>query len=89
LRTERGATRVEVELTNYGEGVALAAEVVLRDAATGERVLPAYASDNYVSLVPGERRRIDIEVPGAARGMEIELKGWNVRRAFIPVVVAR
>jgi hypothetical protein len=28
-----GAPRVEVELTNYGGGVALAAQVVLRDAA--------------------------------------------------------
>ena len=89
LQRERGAARVEVELTNHGEGVALAAQVVLRDAATGARVLPAYASDNYVSLVPGERRRLTIEVPGAAREMAVELKGWNVRRALVPVVAAR
>ena len=85
-----GAARVEVELWNHNEyGVALAARVVVRDAATGARVLPAYASDNYVSLVPGERRRIDIEVPRPARGMKVELKGWNVRAASFPVVAAR
>jgi len=90
LRRERGAARVEVELWNYNEyGVALAARVVVRDAETKARVLPAYASDNYVSLVPGERRRITIEVPKPARGMEVELKGWNVRRSVTPVVVAR
>lgn len=89
LRKERSAARVEVELTNHGEGVALAAQVVVRDAATGERVLPVYASDNYVSLVPGEQRRITVEVPGAARDLTVELKGWNVRRALIPVVAAR
>jgi hypothetical protein len=90
LKTGRGAAHVEVELTNYHEyGVALAAQVVLRDAETGGRVLPAYASDNYVSLVPGERRRIFIEVPKPTRAMNVELKGWNVPRAVIPVAAAR
>jgi hypothetical protein len=88
-KTERGGARVEVELTNHGEGVALAARVVLRDAASGARVLPAYASDNYVSLVPGELKRVVIEVPRPARGMTVELKGWNVRRQSVAVVAAR
>lgn len=89
-KTVRGASRVEVELTNRNEyGVALAAQVVLRDAATGGRVLPAYASDNYVSLVPGERRRIEIEAPAAPRALAVELKGWNVRRQLVPVAAAR
>jgi hypothetical protein len=88
LKTERGAARVEVELTNYGEGVALAAQVVLRDAVTKERVLPVYASDNYVSLLPGASRSVTVEVPGPRREMEVELKGWNVRHSFIPVVAA-
>ncbi len=89
MKKEAGAARVEVELTNYSEGVALAAQVVLRDAVTKERVLPVYASDNYVSLVPGEQRRITIKVPKPTRGMEVEVKGWNVRGNFVPVVAAR
>lgn len=89
-KAARGASRVDVELTNYNDyGVALAAQVVLRDAETGARVLPAYASDNYVSLVPGERRRITIEVPEPPPGMNVEVKGWNVRRALVPVAHAR
>jgi hypothetical protein len=89
LKKEAGAARVEVELTNSGDGVALAAQVVLRDAETGARVLPVYASDNYVSLLPGEARRIRIEVPRPTRGMTVELKGWNVRGSIIPVTLAR
>ena len=89
MKKEAGAARVEVELTNHGDGVALAAQVVLRDAETGARVLPAYASDNYISLVPGERRRITIEVPAPTRGMNVEVKGWNVRAATAPVVAKR
>ena len=89
LHAEGGTPRVEVELINRSDFVALAAEVVLRDAATGGRVLPVYASDNYVSLLPGAGRRITIEVPEPTRGMTVELKGWNVRRALIPVAAAR
>jgi hypothetical protein len=89
MKKEAGAARVEVELTNPGDGVALAAQVVLRDAVTRERVLPAYASDNYVSLLPGESRRLTVEVPEATREMGVELKGWNVRGAFVPVAPAR
>ena len=89
MKKEAGAARVEVELTNHGDGVALAAQVVVRDAETGARVLPVYASDNYVSLLPGEGRRITIEVPKPTRGMTVELKGWNVRGSVVPVVAAR
>ncbi len=84
-KAARGRTRVEVELTNSSDFVALAAQVVLRDAVTKSRVLPAYASDNFVSLLPGEARRITIEVPARLRDAAVELKGWNVRGALVPV----
>jgi hypothetical protein len=76
-----GAARVEVELTNRGPSVALALQAILRNADGGARLLPAYASDNFVSLLPGERRTLTIEIPAArARGrMLIELRGWNLR----------
>ena len=89
MKKEAGAARIEVELMNHGDGVALAAQVVLRDARTGARVLPVYASDNYVSLLPGEQRRINIEVPKPTRDMTVEVKGWNVRGQIVPVVAAR
>ncbi|HWS87915.1 MAG TPA: hypothetical protein VN282_13180 [Pyrinomonadaceae bacterium] len=85
LKTKGGGSHVEVELTNRGTAVALAAQAVVRDAATRERMLPAYASDNYVSLLPGESRRVNVEVPKTVRAMAVELKGWNVRRALVPV----
>jgi hypothetical protein len=89
VRREGRAARVEVELTNRSPGVALAARIVVRDAATGARVLPAYADDNYVSLLPGEGRRINVRVPKPARSMSVELKGWNVRAASVAAVAAR
>jgi hypothetical protein len=82
-----GKARVEVELTNRGPSVALTLRATLRDAATAAWVLPAYASDNYVSLLPGERRVLTIEVTAGAQGVpaRVELKGWNLRGMSVPV----
>ena len=66
-----------------------AAKPAVRGAETGARVLPVYASDNSISLLAGERRRIRLAVPGPTRGMNAEVKGWNVRAATIHVVAAR
>ena len=90
-RVAGGATRVEVELTNRGPAVALAVEATLRDAASGARLLHAYASDNFVSLLPGERRLLTIETPvaPAGGGMLVEVKGWNVGATTAPVRAGR
>jgi hypothetical protein len=50
--------------------------------------LPAYQSDNFFSLLPGEMRRVTIEVPTAAarREMQVTLTGWNVRPLAVPVL---
>ncbi|MBZ5495077.1 MAG: glycoside hydrolase family 2 [Acidobacteriia bacterium] len=77
--------RVTIDLTNQGASVALMNKVTLRHANAAGRVLPAYASDNYVSLLPGQSRRIEVECPaGAVHGeLEIGLEGWNTRPVSI------
>ena len=37
--------------------------LTLRNAKTGERILPVYYDDNYFSLLPGESREFRIETP--------------------------
>jgi hypothetical protein len=77
-------TVVTVTLANTGAAPALNGKLTLVDAK-GERILPAYYADNYVSLLPGERRTVEIRYPGQARaGAKVELRGWNVT----PVVAA-
>ncbi|MGH9943152.1 MAG: glycosyl hydrolase 2 galactose-binding domain-containing protein, partial [Pyrinomonadaceae bacterium] len=80
-KDEWGMVRVRVELANRSGVVALASQVTLRDARSKARVLPSYASDNFVSLLPGESRRLSVEVPASAAGgdMEVALTGWNVQ----------
>jgi hypothetical protein len=53
----------------------------LRRKGDGERVLPVYYSDNYVSLLPNENRTITIEAATADLKGETALvlvDGWNV-----------
>ena len=69
-----------VSLANPGANVALMTHLVLRDAATGKRILPVYYSDNYVSLLPGEKREITATCAAkdATANMKVSLEGWNV-----------
>ena len=59
----------------------------LQVLTSGERVLPVFYSDNYFSLVPGERRDIVIDFaasdvpPGAVP--EVWFEGWNVVRTQV------
>ncbi|MCK7555452.1 hypothetical protein MKQ70_10725 [Chitinophaga sedimenti] len=54
------------------------------DAQTKKRVLPVFYSDNYVSVLPGERRTVLIS--GALKdGALVEVEGWNVGQKFVEV----
>ncbi len=56
-----GKCVLEATVTNKGSAVALLVHLQLRNGATGERILPVYYTDNYISLLPGESRRVSIE----------------------------
>jgi hypothetical protein len=58
---------------------ALAIRLLLRDANTKERILPAYYSDDYFSLMPGEHRQFRIEATGAIPATAaVAIDGWNI-----------
>ena len=75
---------VRVTLANETTTPALNAKLTLVDAQ-GKRILPAFYDDNYVSLLPGERRAIAIRYPATVEGAaRVTLGGWNVPAATIP-----
>jgi hypothetical protein len=81
LNVRRGDTAsVHVSLQNHSNVVALQIKLTLLNAKDGSRVLPAYYDDNYVSLLPGENRDVEIEFQASdARGaVQIALRGWNL-----------
>jgi beta-mannosidase len=75
-------TRIAVSLRNPTKAVALMAHLQLRHGK--DRVLPVFYSDNYVSLLPGESRRITIECATEdlkGDSPSLVLDGWNVEVA--------
>ncbi|PPT71947.1 glycoside hydrolase family 2 [Xanthomonas arboricola] len=77
---QEGAEPVlRASVRNASQQVALNTKLTLVDAQ-GQRILPAYYSDNYLSLVPGEQREIEIRGPSAAslRNATLHVRGWNV-----------
>jgi len=70
----------EITLTNTSDVIAFGLELsVVR--ASGEPLLPVLWDDNYLSLLPRERRTIRVRLPGVDLKGEIPritLNGWNL-----------
>jgi exo-1,4-beta-D-glucosaminidase len=70
---------VHATLRNDGPDLAFFVELRAVDAATGDTVLPVLWDDNYVSLLPGETRRLTATLPHAGPGaIRLDYSGWNV-----------
>ena len=81
--SEDGSTyKLTADLENPSSDLALQVELrVVRDA-TGETVLPIFLDDNYITLLPGERRKIaGIFAAEDLRGEQpvLKVRGWNVK----------
>ncbi len=69
-----------VRVKNTGTSPSVAMKLTLFHA-DNTRVLPAYYSDNYISLLPGEERTIVVHVPSRSAGAgnsHFTLRGWNL-----------
>ena len=76
-----GKSYFDVTLHNPGTQVALMTHLQLHRKRSGERVLPVYYTDNYVSLVPSESRTITIEAATSdlkGEAASVLIDGWNV-----------
>ncbi len=83
--TEGEDRAIAVTLTNRGAVPALNAKLTLTDDK-GARILPAYYSDNYVALLPGESRTITVRYPASVTAApRLSLRGWNVAEAGVAI----
>jgi Exo-beta-D-glucosaminidase Ig-fold domain/Concanavalin A-like lectin/glucanases superfamily/Glycosyl hydrolases family 2/Glycosyl hydrolases family 2, sugar binding domain/Glycosyl hydrolases family 2, TIM barrel domain len=81
-------TRVDVLLRNQGRAPTLAAKITMLDAR-GNRVLPVYYEDNYVTLLPGESRRVEVRCPASSGNCaKVALRGWNAEAREVEVDTA-
>lgn len=69
----------QIALKNTSQTVAFANRIRLLDPVSGERILPALFSDNYLTLLPGEEKIITIEVAPAQvkDGVDVLLKQYG------------
>jgi exo-1,4-beta-D-glucosaminidase len=84
-RTEHSAnsqdavTHVTVE--NPSKSLAFFVRLKLDKSKGGEEILPVVWQDNYISLLPGEKREITAAYHAGSTGgvkPEVEISGWNV-----------
>ena len=76
-----GQRLVTVTLHNPTPNIALMAHLQLRRQRTGERVLPVFYSDNYISLAPNETKTITIQAAAKdfnGEEAQVVFDGWNV-----------
>ena len=83
-----GPGQVELTLTNPPNGpLAFFNRVSLVDGSTRKRILPVFYSDNYISVLPGEKKTISMEYepkPGQER-LQVSVSGWNVPEQFVAI----
>src|SRR5438445_11139462 len=70
-----------VTLENPSKNLAFFVRLKVNKGAKGEEILPVIWEDNYISLLPGEKREVRATYRatelGAAKPV-VEVSGWNV-----------
>ncbi len=83
----KGKNAIEISLENPSPGMALMIRLKILDIKTGERILPAFWSDNYFSLVPGEKRSVIITPENELINEPmIVVEGWNIAPQNIKIL---
>jgi exo-1,4-beta-D-glucosaminidase len=76
---DEAVTHVSVE--NPSKSIAFFVRLKLDKGKGGEEILPVVWEDNYISLLPGEKREVTATYHGSSLGSakpEVEVSGWNV-----------
>ena len=80
--TDGPRTRVTLDLENPSKHLAFMTEIQIVGDLSGDVALPVFLDDNYISLLPGEKRRISGTIfTEDLRGEKprARVTGWNVK----------
>jgi hypothetical protein len=77
--------KIVVSITNPANNpIAFFNRISLVEAKTKQRILPVFYSDNYVSVLPGEKKTITLDYkPSEGENPEVEVYGWNVSKKVV------
>jgi hypothetical protein len=78
------------QITNPSGETAFFIRLKLIDEKSGELVLPVFMSENYITLLPGETKRITIDrslLPEKYKSKSLQLiaEGWNVKAKSLKI----
>ena len=68
--------QMTVTLENTGEVIAFLINLKLEDKNNGEPILPIFWEDNFISLLPGERRTLNATFKYNTE-VELKIEAWN------------
>jgi exo-1,4-beta-D-glucosaminidase len=71
-------TKMTATLQNAGEKITFFIELKILNKKTGETILPVFWEDNYVSLLPGEKRTTEASFPAIKDQAILTIDGWNL-----------
>jgi len=87
--TQVSKGKIKVDMLNPANApVAFFNRISLVDAQTGERILPAFYSDNYISVLPGEHKSIlvDFDTSEHPDMPLITISGWNLGEQKVQIL---
>ena len=80
-------TTAHITVENTSSGLAFLVRLRLLKGKDGPEVLPVFFDDNYISLLPGEKREITVHVRKADLGAAkpfLAIDGFNVAPVQLP-----
>jgi hypothetical protein len=86
-RSAQHKNYIDVTVTNPGTTIAFFIQLKLLTAA-GKSVKPAYYTDNFFSLLPGESKKITIEYDNTVvteKNIQLALDSWNTNKVSKPI----
>lgn len=86
--TEGQTGTIELVLKNESETVAFGNRIRLVNAETKERILPVLMPENYITLMPGETRRLSMQADAAQLkgGVDVLIKQYSHREESLITV---
>jgi exo-1,4-beta-D-glucosaminidase len=67
-----------VELENISDNIAFGLSLDIVNKETGNAILPVFWQDNYITLLPNERRTINARFNEDASKVKLDVHGWNI-----------
>ncbi|WP_447642631.1 MULTISPECIES: glycosyl hydrolase 2 galactose-binding domain-containing protein [Chitinophagaceae] len=79
-----GDGRVVVVVSNpTNSPIAFFNRLSVVDKKTGERLLPTFYSDNYISVLPGSSQTVYIDYPIGHSKIALTIEGWNKKKTVL------